>query len=105
MLGNCVIRNPTTIGGDFDAGALCETLLFFSKTHLLIDMATLANMAKANFLDDLAILLKEGHITGNYSPQSAVMFNENKGGLREHLFTVVRFGVTSVNRTCEIPSY
>lgn len=92
MLGNCILRNPTKVNGEFDAGSLCETLLFFSKTHLMIDMATLANMAHVGFLDDLAALLKEGYLTGNYSPQAAVMYNENRGGLREHFFTVVRFG-------------
>jgi hypothetical protein len=70
MLGNCILRNPTMKDGTFDKGALCESLLFFGKAHLLIDLATLATMARANFLDDLIAMLKAGYLTGNYSPQA-----------------------------------
>jgi hypothetical protein len=92
MLGNCILRNPSTKDLRFDKGALCESLLFFNKAHLLIDMATLAAMVQANFLDDLTTMLKEGLLTGNYSPQAAVLYSENKGWMRENFFTVVRFG-------------
>jgi hypothetical protein len=92
MLGNCILRNPSTKDNKFDKGALCESLLFFEKAHLLIDMATLGTMTQANFIDDLIIMLKEGALTANFSPQAAVLYSENRGGLREHFFTVVRFG-------------
>ncbi|MGO3930088.1 hypothetical protein [Rhodopseudomonas pseudopalustris] len=92
MLGNCIFRNPATLQGTFDRGSLCEALLFFERAHLLIDLATLSHMAQDNFLDDLIILLKDGRLTGNYSPQAAVMHTNNENGIREHFFTVVRFG-------------
>ena len=92
MLGNCIFRNPTTRDGKFDKGSLCESLLFFGKAHLFIDMATLAAMAQANFLDNLVSMLKEGYLTGNYSPQAPVLHTDNKNGISEHFFTVVKFG-------------
>jgi hypothetical protein len=92
MLGNCIFRNPSTIDGKLDKGSLCESLLFFGKAHLLIDIATLGAMAQADFLDVLVIMLKEGYLTGNFSPQAAVLYSDSKGGIREHFFTVVRFG-------------
>jgi hypothetical protein len=92
MLGNCIFRNPSTRDGKLDKGSLCEALLFFGKGHLLIDMATLAAMVQADFLDILVVMLKEGYLTGNYSPQAAVLHTDTKGGIREHFFTVVKFG-------------
>jgi hypothetical protein len=105
MLGNCIFRNPSTRDGQFDKGSLCEALLFFGKGHLLIDMATLAAMVQADFLDILVVMLKEGYLTGNYSPQTAVLYTDNKGGIREHFFTVVNLAEISEIRTCEIQNY
>jgi hypothetical protein len=92
MLGNCIFRNPSARDGKLDKGSLCEALLFFGKGHLLIDMATLAAMVHADFLDILVVMLKEGYLTGNYSPQAAVLHSDNRGGISEHFFTVVKFG-------------
>jgi hypothetical protein len=92
MLGNCIFRNPSTKDGKLDKGTLCESLIFFEKAHLLIDMATLAAMVQADFLDPLIIMLREGHLTANYSPQATVFYNDNNGGISEYFFTVVRFG-------------
>jgi hypothetical protein len=92
MLGNCIFRNPSTRDGKLDKGSLCEALLFFEKAHLLIDMATLSAIVQSDFLDHLVVMLKEGYLTGNYSPQAAVMHTDNRGGIREHFFTVVKFG-------------
>ena len=50
MLGNCLIRNPLTVERKLDTGALCEALLFFSKTHVVLDQATLAQFVTAGFL-------------------------------------------------------
>ena len=61
MLGNCIFRNPATRDGKLDKGSLCESLLFFGKAHLFIDMATLAAMVQADFLDNLVLMLKEGY--------------------------------------------
>jgi hypothetical protein len=41
MLGNCLIRTPTKGDKTLDTGALCEALLFFSKTHVVLDQGTL----------------------------------------------------------------
>jgi hypothetical protein len=92
MLGNCIFRNPSTRDGKLDKGSLCEALLFFEKGHLLIDMATLASMVESDFLDILVVMLKEGYLTANYSPQAAVLYTDNKNGIREHSFTIARFG-------------
>jgi hypothetical protein len=103
MLGNCIFRNPSTRDGKLDQGSLCEALLFFEKGHLLIDMATLALMVQANFLDHLVVMLREGYLTGNYSPQAAVLHSDNRGGIREHFFTVVRFGGDQKNPNMRNP--
>ncbi len=91
MLGNCILRNPTTRDFKLDQGAICELLLFFGKAHLLIDMSTLAAVAHANFIETLVVMLKEGYLTGNYSPQAAVLHSNNVNGISEHFFTIVKF--------------
>jgi hypothetical protein len=90
MLGNCIFRNPITKNDKLDKGAICEALLFFAGAHLVIDMATLDTIVKANFLDDLIEMLKAGYLTGNFSPQTPGLHTDNKGGLREHTFTVIK---------------
>ena len=103
MLGNCIFRNPSTSDGQFDKGSLCEALLFFGKGHLLIDMATLAAMVQADFLDILVVMLKEGYLTANYSPQVAVLHTDNKAGIGEYFFTVVKFGGNQRNPNMRNP--
>jgi hypothetical protein len=90
MLGNCILRNPIKLDGKLDKGALCESLLFFGKAHLLIDLATLSTLTNANFIDDLIIMLKAGYLTANYSPQTPALYNNNQNGLLEHFFTVIK---------------
>ncbi|MEA2880443.1 MAG: hypothetical protein QOF14_5639 [Hyphomicrobiales bacterium] len=92
MLGNCIMRNPSKMDGTLDKGALCESLLFFGKGHLLLDFGTMASVIHANFVDDLIAMLKAGYLTANYSPQAPVLYSDNKQGLSEHFFTVVKFG-------------
>lgn len=90
MLGNCLIRTPMQGDNSLDLGALCEALLFFSKTHVILDQATLALFANAGFLDDFIEMLKRGHVTASYAPEMPALFTKNEGGLREHLFTIIR---------------
>jgi hypothetical protein len=90
MLGNCILRNPIKLDGVLDKGALCESLLFFSKTHLIIDMGTLGSLANANFVDDLILMLKAGFLTANYSPQAPGLHTDTKHGINEYLFTTVK---------------
>lgn len=92
MLGNCILRNPTTMQGAFDKGAVCESLLFFTKTHLLVDTSTLAQIVKANFLDDFIEFLKRGYLTANYSPQTTGLLNDTVLGMREHRFVIMKLG-------------
>lgn len=92
MLGNSILRNPRTRDNKFDKGVLCESLLFFGSTHLVIDFPTLAHLIQADFLDDLIEMLKRGYLTANFSPEMAVIYTENTHGLREHCFTVAKLG-------------
>jgi hypothetical protein len=92
MLGNCIIRNPTTFEKTFDAGSVCEAMLFFAKTHIVLDYPTLALFVQSNFLDDSIEMLKQGYITATYSPEFCGLYNESKGGVREHYFTLARLG-------------
>ena len=92
MLGNCLIRNPMTIDGTMDSGALCEALLFFSKTHVVLDQGTLALFVTSGFLDDAIEMLKRGYITASYSPELPALYTDTKGGLRQHHFVVIRVG-------------
>ena len=73
-----------------NSGALCEALLFFSKIHVVLDQGTLALFATSNFLDDFIEMLKRGYITASYSPEIPALHSDNKGGLREHHFVVIR---------------
>jgi hypothetical protein len=91
MLGNCLLRNPVMQDDTLDKGAICEVLLFFGRAHLVLDTATLGSIVKANFLDDLIIMLKAGYLTGNYSPQAPVLYTDKRGALQEHFFTVAKF--------------
>jgi hypothetical protein len=92
MLGNCLFRNPVMKNNQLDKGAVCEALLFFDGAHLVIDLASLGTIAKADFLDDLIAMLKAGYLTANFSPQTPVVYTDNKAGLREHFFTVIKIG-------------
>jgi hypothetical protein len=103
MLGNCILRNPVRLDGRLDKGVLCESLLFFGKAHLLIDLATLGALINANFLDDLIVMLKAGYLTANYSPQSPVLYTDNKHGLREYIFTVIRISGDQKKRNMRNP--
>jgi hypothetical protein len=92
MLGNCVIRNPMTSERKLDLGALCESLLFFSKTHVILDQGTLALFVTSGFLDDAIEMLKQGYITASYSPELPALYTDNNAGLKEHHFVVIRIG-------------
>jgi hypothetical protein len=94
MLGNCLIRNPMTIDRKMDSGALCEALLFFTNTHVVLDQGTLALFVTSGFLDDAIEMLKRGYITASYSPELPGLYTANNGGLREHHFVVIRLGGT-----------
>jgi hypothetical protein len=76
--------------GKLDKGAICESLLFFGNAHLLIDLSTLTSLSKANFLDDLIVMLKAGYLTANFSPQMPGLRTDSKNGLKEHIFTVIK---------------
>jgi hypothetical protein len=90
MLGNCIIRNPQTLQNTLDKGIICESLLFFGKTHLLIDLSTLNLIVQGQFLDDLIEMLKRGYLTANFSPEFCGLLNENQHGLREHRFIIAK---------------
>jgi hypothetical protein len=90
MLGNALIRNPATEDNKLDAGALCEALLFFSQTHIVIDQTTLGLVATQGMLPDVIEMLERGYVTASYSPEFQAIFSETVGGLREHKFVVVR---------------
>lgn len=92
MLGNCVLRNPLKLDGTLDKGVFCESLLFFDKAHVVLDMGTLAAIVNADFLTDVIAMIKAGYLTGNFSPQAPVLLSTGDGGMRQHLFTVVKFG-------------
>jgi hypothetical protein len=103
MLGNCMLRNPTRLDGKLDKGALCESLLFFGKAHLIIDLGTLGSLVNANFLDDLIAMLKAGFLTANYSPQAPVLHTNNQNGIREHFFTVIKMSGDQKNPNMRNP--
>lgn len=73
-----------------DAGALCEALLFFSKTHLILDQGTLALLVQRNFLDDLIEMLERGYVTATFERSLPVLYSDSKFGMKEHFFTLVR---------------
>ena len=90
MLGNCILRNPRTSDNKFDKGLLCEALLFFDRTHLVIDHPTLYQVVQANFLDDLIELLNAGYLTANYAGQLTGLHTDTKLGLSEHRFIIFK---------------
>lgn len=92
MLGNCLIRNPMKVDKTLDVGALCEALLFFSKTHVVLDQGTLALFVNGGFFDDFIEMLKRGYVTASYAPEMPVLYSETVGGLRQHFFTIIRTG-------------
>jgi hypothetical protein len=95
MLGNCVLRNPLRLNGTLDRGVFCESLLFFGKAHVVLDLGTLAAVVNSGFLDDAIEMMKVGYLTGNFSPQMPALYTDNKHGLREHLCTLLKFGGTT----------
>jgi len=97
MLGNCIIRNPRAADGTLDRGVICESLLFFAKTHLVIDFNTLALVIKGGFLDDLIEMLKRGYLTANYSPEMCGLHTDTRVRPTEHIFII--FKITGHQKT------
>lgn len=93
MLGNCIIRTPVDVGQRLDVGVLCEALLFFSKTHVVLDQGTLKLFAEGDFLDDFIEMLESGYLSASYTPDMPGLLSQTNGGLREHIFTM--FKITS----------
>jgi hypothetical protein len=81
VLGNCIIRTP--IGGDkrLDVGVLCEALLFFSKTHVVLDQGTLRLFAEGGFLDDFIEMLERGYVSASYTADTPGLVSQTTGGL------------------------
>ena len=90
MLGNCIIRNPRTKENKFDKGVICESLLFFGKTHLVIDHGTLHHLLHADFMDELIELLKRGHLSANYSPELTALVTNKSLGISDHEFALIK---------------
>jgi hypothetical protein len=84
MLGNCLIRTPVGADKKLDVGVLCEALLFFSKTHVVLDQGTLRLFAEAGFLDDFIEMLERGYVSASYMADMPALFSQTVGGLREH---------------------
>jgi hypothetical protein len=98
MLGNCLVRNPRTLTNKFDKGAVCEALLFYDGAHFVLDYGALANLVNANFLEETIELIKEGHATANYSPEFTALYTDNKFGLKEHNFALIKAAGIDPNR-------
>ncbi len=90
MLGNCLIRTPVGADKKLDVGVLCEALLFFSKTHVVLDQGTLRLFAESGFLDDFIEMLERGYVSASYMADTPGLFSQTVGGLREHHFTLFR---------------
>ncbi|MGY4476969.1 hypothetical protein [Bradyrhizobium sp. USDA 3364] len=90
MLGNCIIRTPVGADARLDVGVLCEALLFFSKTHVVLDLGTLRLFTENGFLDDFIEMLERGYVSASFMPDTPVLFSESTGGLRQHFFTMFR---------------
>lgn len=92
MLGNALIRYPATEDGKLDMGALCEALLFFSQTHVVLDKGTLGLFVVHGGLPTLIEMLERGFATASYAPVLHAVLSQTVGGLREHRFSSARFG-------------
>jgi hypothetical protein len=73
---------------------LCEALLFFSTTHLILDQGTLALVVQGQLLDDVIEMLERGYLTASFEPAMPVLYSDNRGGLKEHFFTMIRIEKT-----------
>jgi hypothetical protein len=90
VLGNCIIRTPVGSDNRLDVGVLCEALLFFSKTHVVLDQGTLRLFTEGGFLDDFIEMLERGYISASFTPDTPALVSESTRGLREHFFTMFR---------------
>jgi len=88
VLGNCIIRTPVDDDKRLDVGVLCEALLFFSKTHVVLDQGTLRLFAEGGFLDDFIEMLERGYLSASYTADMPGLVSQTNGGLREHKFTM-----------------
>lgn len=92
MLGSCLIRTPITKDLKADVGAICEALLFFNQTHVILDHGSLGAFFLDGFIDDFIEMLERQHLTANYTPEIPILISESKGGLLEYRFEMARFG-------------
>lgn len=103
MLGNALIRNPHLKDMSFDRGVLFESLLFFDKIHVFMDVATLANILRINFMEEFLNLIDSGHLSASYSPIICGVHSDNTSGLSSHRFIIARYyGQKRSNRARDI---
>jgi hypothetical protein len=90
MLGSAYIRNPLSRQQKFDAGVLFESLLFFDKTHVFVDMGTLSRLIHDGFIDEFLSMIEEGRLSATYAPLLMGVRTHTANGLAKHTFSIFR---------------
>lgn len=70
MFESVIIRRADRSGSPIDLGLIAETLLFYEKAHLVIDIGTLQNLLKTLGYEYLIDLIKDGRLRVTFLTQS-----------------------------------
>lgn len=93
MLGECIIRNPIIDGPRLDVGLILESLLFFDKVRVDLDLGSAAFLAKYIDLDSIKNLIQLDILSFNFNPASLGVKTSNFNGLIEH--SLVHFSLAA----------
>jgi hypothetical protein len=84
MLESATIRRPGLYSGGYDVGRILETLLYYRRLHLVLDMQSFSGLAMAIGLRGLQKLLQRNDVTATFLNQFPAVQSENSGIFQMH---------------------
>lgn len=84
MLEFATIRRPGLIRGHYDVGRVLESLLYYRRVHLVLDMQSFSGLAMALGLKRLQTLLKNDDVTATFTGEFPAVATDSKGTMKSH---------------------
>lgn len=92
MFQNIVLRSSSK-NGPVTAGELAEALLYYQSVHVILDRPSFFSLARGVGINELAELIKDGHISASFSPEMLGAYSQASGdGHLYRLLTVSSAG-------------
>lgn len=84
MLDSAIIYKPGISGGQIDAGRVLETLLYYDRVHLIMDIGLFTGLWDFFGPSDLGRLLRLPGLTAVVTPEMTAIHTETKAGVSIH---------------------